>query len=130
MGRAVYPTSYGELPGLARDEQRAVWSTPRHNRSLRDEFSQLRTAMAQADALTSLGDRPLVVVSAVQDAEVGWMAAQGELAALSIDSVQRVLHDATHTSLTENEATAAQSSRAIDDVVESVRTGERLGTLP
>ena len=130
VGRAVYPTSYGELPGLARDEQRAFWSTPRHNRSLRDEFSQLRAAMAQADALTSLGDRPLVVVSAVQDAEVGWMAAQGELAALSIDSVQRVLHDATHASLTENEATAAQSSRAIDDVVESVRTGERLGTLP
>jgi pimeloyl-ACP methyl ester carboxylesterase len=126
IGRALYQTAYGDLPTLARDQQRAFWSTPRHNRSVRDEFSELRTAMTQAQSLTSLGDRPLLVVTAQQDADVGWMAAQEELASLSTNSVQRVLPSATHAALTESEATAAQSSQAIDDVVDSVRTGARI----
>ena len=33
-------SAYGDLPPLARDEQRAFWSTPRHSRSVRDEFSE------------------------------------------------------------------------------------------
>ena len=79
--------------------------------------------MTEAKSLTSLGDRPLVVVTAEQEAEGGWMAAQDELAALSTNSAHRILPDATHAMLTENEATAAQSSKAILDVVQSVRTG-------
>ena len=111
------------LPEPARDEQRAFWSTPRHNRSVRDEFSEIRTAMTQAQSLTSLGDRPLVVVTAEKEAEVGWMAAQDQLAALSTNSDHRVLPDATHSSLTVNEKVAAESSRAIISVVDVVRTG-------
>jgi pimeloyl-ACP methyl ester carboxylesterase len=123
VGRAVYQTAYGELPPLARDEQRAFWSTPRHNRSVRDEFAELRTAMTQAQSLTSLGDRPLAIVTAPKDAADGWMAAQDELAALSTNGVHQVLPNATHSSLTENEAIATQSSHAIREVVDSVRTG-------
>jgi hypothetical protein len=122
IGRVVNQTAYGELPPSARDAQRAFWSTPSHNRSVRDEFSELRTAMTQARSLTSLGDRPVVVLTAQKDAADGWVAAQEELAALSTNGVQRVLPDATHTSLTENEAFAARSSQAIGDVVTSVRT--------
>ncbi len=123
LGHAMYGTAYGDLPEPARDEQRAFWTTPRHSRSVRDEFSKLRTAMTQARSLTSLGDRPLVVVTAKKEAEDGWMAAQDELAALSTNSDHRIVADATHSSLTENEASAAHSIQAILDVVNSVRTG-------
>jgi pimeloyl-ACP methyl ester carboxylesterase len=123
IGRPLYQSAYRELPVLARNEQRAFWSTPRHARSVRDEFSKLRTAMGQAKPLASLGDRPLIVVTAEKDAEGGWMPAQNELAALSTNSAHRVLRDATHADLVENKAIAAQSSGAIRDVVTSVRAG-------
>ncbi len=126
FGRVLYQSSYGDLPDMARDEERAFLSTPRDNRSLRDEFSQLRTAMNQARSLTSLGDRPLVVVTALQDAEQGWTAAQDDLSALSTNRVQRVVDDATHSMLTENESAAGQSIQAIQDVVGSVRSGAPL----
>jgi pimeloyl-ACP methyl ester carboxylesterase len=122
IGHAMYQTAYGELPALARDEQRAFWSTPRHSRSVRDEFSELRTAMSQAQPLVDLGGRPLVVLTAQKEAAGGWMVAQDELGALSTNGVHRVLPEATHSSLTENEAMAARSSQAIRDVVDSVRT--------
>jgi pimeloyl-ACP methyl ester carboxylesterase len=123
VGRAIYQTAYGDLPPLARDEGRAFLATPRHSRSVRDEFSELRTAMAQAKSLTDLGGRPLVVVTALRGAEDGWSAAQDELAALSANVAHRVLGDATHAALVDNEALASQSSQAIRDVVNSVRTG-------
>ena len=123
VGRIMYQSAYGELPDVARDQERAFVSTTRHSRSVRDEFSQLRTAMAQASSLTSLGDRPLVVVTAEEEAEYGWMAAQDVLVALSTNSVHRVVPDATHAMLTENEAAAVASSQAIRDVVNAVRAG-------
>jgi pimeloyl-ACP methyl ester carboxylesterase len=125
-GRILYRDGYAGLPAQARDEQRAFWATPRHSRSLRDEFSELRTAMTQANALTSLGDRPLMVITARKDAEGGWAAAQNDLARLSTNSAHRVLDNATHSMLTEDKATAAKSSRAIRDVVDAARTGQPL----
>ena len=124
VGRAMYQSAYGDLPADARDQERAFQATPRHSRSVRDEFSQIRTAMNQAHALTSVGDRPLVVVTAQKQAkaEGGWMEAQDDLAALSTNSVHRTASNATHAMLTENETMAAQSSQAILDVVDSIRT--------
>ena len=51
------------------------------------------------------------------------MAAQDELAELSRNVDHRVLPEATHTMLVENETIAAHSSRAIRDVVNAVRSG-------
>ncbi len=121
--RLFNETAYRDLPASARDEERAFWSTRRHNRSLRDEFSQLRTAMAQAGALTSLGNRPLIVVTAKKDAEPGWMGLQNELAALSANRAHWILRDAKHEMLTEDKDTARQSSRATREVVDAVRNG-------
>ena len=87
----IYSTAYGDLPAAARDEERAFWATPRHARSVRDEFSQIRTTMTEAQALTTLGDRPLIVLTAEKDAQGGWFAAQDKLAALSTNSVHRML---------------------------------------
>ena len=126
VGRVIAQTSYNDLPPAARAVQRAFWSTPRHNRSVRDEFSEIRTAMAQAKSLTNIGDRPLVVLTAQKDALGGWMAAQDDLAELSTNVDHRVVADKTHAELVENEVAAAQSSRAIRDVVDAVRTGARI----
>ena len=126
IGRALYASAYGDLPAPARDEERAFWATPRHSRSVRDEFSEIRTAMAEARTLTTLGNRPLVVLTAEKGAEGGWTEAQDELAALSTNSVHRMLPNASHSMLTEDEHTAAQSSRAITDVVNAARTNTRL----
>ena len=54
------------------------------------------------------------------------MAAQNELAALSTNSVHRLLPNATHSMLTEDKDTAARSSRAITEVVNAVRTSTAL----
>jgi hypothetical protein len=59
----------------------------------------------------SLGDRPLAVVTAGRDAQVGWMPLQERMAALSTRSVRHVLPDATHASLTDDERDAAVPSR-------------------
>jgi pimeloyl-ACP methyl ester carboxylesterase len=126
VGRVLYSTAYGGLPADARDEARAFWATPRHARSVRDEFSRIRTTMTEAQALTTLGDRPLIVLTAEKDAQGGWMAAQDKLAALSTNSVHRKLANADHDMLTSQQATAAQSAQAIRDVVNAVRTGTPL----
>jgi pimeloyl-ACP methyl ester carboxylesterase len=123
LGRAVYSTAYGDLPAAARDQERAFWATPRHARSVRDEFSQIRTTMSEAQALTTLGDRPLVVLTAEKDAEGGWFDAQDKLAALSTNSVHRTLANADHEMLVSQQATAAESGQGIRDVVNAVRTG-------
>jgi pimeloyl-ACP methyl ester carboxylesterase len=126
VGRALYSSAYSGLPVQARDDQRALWATPRHGRSVRDEFSELRTAMAEARSLTTLGDRPLVVLTAEKDAEGGWKGAQNNLAALSTNTIHQLLPNAEHSMLTEDKDTAAQSTRAINEVVEAVRNNADL----
>ena len=107
-------------------DRRSRLSAPRGARSVRDEFSQIRTTMTEAQALTTLGDRPLIVLTAEKDAQGGWMAAQDKLAALSTNSVHRKLANADHDMLTSQQATAAQSAQAIRDVVSAIRTGTRV----
>lgn len=124
--RLFYTSAVGGLPPQARAEERAFWSTASHYRSLRDEFLELPAALTQAQALKSLGGKPLIVVTAVKDAQTGWHPAQDEMAALSANSVHRVMQNATHTSLTEDKTNSRISSRAILDVVHAVRSGTPL----
>jgi hypothetical protein len=82
--------------------------------------------MGQAKELDTLGDRPLVVVTAKQDAQGGWMSAQNDLAGLSTNTSHVILPNASHAMVTEDRATADRSSRAIAAVVDSVRTATPL----
>lgn len=120
VARLFYGASYGGLPSGPRAQERAFLSTAQDNSSVRDEFSQIRTAMAQAGALRTLGGKPLIVLTATKGAETGWAAAQDDLARLSTNSVHRTVA-ATHAALTEDEKTATVSSQAIGDVVQSIR---------
>lgn len=107
----------GLFLGLPADQ-----STVASARSASDELNMLPTVLRQAHELTSLGDRPLVVVTALSEAPAGWLAAQDSLTSLSTASVHRILAAATHNSLITG-VDAAASSQAILDVVASVRAG-------
>jgi pimeloyl-ACP methyl ester carboxylesterase len=122
--RLFYKTAVAGLPPEARDDVRGVWSTPRQYRSLRDELIALPKALTESQGLTSIGDNPLIVVTAVKDAMRGWLTLQKEMTELSTNSVQRVLPDATHASLTEDEPQAGAASEAVIDVVQAARSGD------
>jgi pimeloyl-ACP methyl ester carboxylesterase len=107
----------GPLLGLSADESNAAAA-----RGGRDEFSALPTVLRQSAALTSIGDRPLIVVTAAAEPDPGWLAAQENLPRLSTASVHRVMAAATHNSLISG-VDAAASSQAILDVLASVRAG-------
>jgi pimeloyl-ACP methyl ester carboxylesterase len=110
----------GLLLGLTGEQ-----STPAAARSARDEVLALPAALEQARALSSLGDRPLVVVSAGSGQQTGWLEAQGALPRLSTNSAHRVLDAATHTSLIFG-VDAPASTQAILDVVASIQGGTAL----
>jgi pimeloyl-ACP methyl ester carboxylesterase len=124
--RLVYTSAAAGLPPETRAQERAFWSTASHNRSLRDEVAGLEVALTQAQALTSLGDKPLVVVTAAEDAHAGWLPLQEMMVSLSTNSTQRVIQDATHTSLIEDQGDSGVAIQAILDVVEAVRSGAAL----
>ena len=90
---------------------------------MRGEQAQLPTAFAQAQALTSLGDRPLVVLTAKAnvDSKPGWATAQDQMAALSTNS-RHTVADMDHVGFLHSPVGAAQSVTAIDDVVTAART--------
>jgi hypothetical protein len=114
------------LPSTQRTEEQAVMSTPAHYRALHDEIAQLRTALTQAQEVTGLGDTPLIVVTAGKDAQEGGLPLQNSMARLSTNSVHRILPDASHASLIEDQHDSAASVAAITDVVHAVRSGRPL----
>jgi pimeloyl-ACP methyl ester carboxylesterase len=124
----VYSLAMGfnSLPSDARRAARAFSSSPRELRADRDEFAELPTVFRQDKALTSLGGKPLFVLTADLGQEAGWTAAQNELARLSTNNVHEKTHGATHAALLEERNYAAASSRAIDAVVRSVRANAPL----
>jgi pimeloyl-ACP methyl ester carboxylesterase len=125
VGRLAYSATSG-LPPEAWAEARAFLSTAGHNRGYRDAAVGLKATLTQAQALKSLGDKPLIVLTAVEDAHEGWLPLQEKIVGLSTNSVQRVIQDATHGSLIEDRADSAISVQAILDVVEAVRSDATL----
>ena len=114
------------LPGEAGDRARAMMSTARALRSQRDDVSMIPEVFEQAQALTTLDGRPLVVLTASETLDTkGWAAAQDKLAALSDDSVHRDV-ESSHAGMVEDEHGSSESVRAITEVVSAVRTGSAL----
>ena len=122
IGRLVFHAGFASLPAPARDMQRLHYSSARQYRSLRDEFAELPTSLAQARSVQSLGHRPLVVVTAATNAQAGWLPLQDRMAALSTNSSHRVV-PYTHDALVTDQAAAETSSHAILDAVNAVRAG-------
>jgi pimeloyl-ACP methyl ester carboxylesterase len=123
LSQVAFASTGASLPAPTATQARALATTSREARSWRDELSTYRQVFAQAQALTSLNGRPLVVVTAAGEPQQrGWAAAQNRLAALSTHVDHRAV-PATHTSLLESPADSGYSVAAITDVVQAVRTG-------
>jgi hypothetical protein len=117
---------YGTLPPQSAAEVRAKIATPASLRSTIDEFLQANASEHQAATLTGFGDKPLVVLTADTGSDAAWMAAQDKAAALSANSVHRVVDGASHPDLILKQADAAVTAQAINDVVSSVRSNQPL----
>lgn len=135
-GFAVLPTLYrvglaqvlaptADLPGPAAEQVHALGSTPRVAQNTRDEISVIPRVFAQAQDLTTLGHRPLQVLTASENPSDGWASAQDELADLSANSVHRTVH-ASHAGMVADSAPAAASTQAIAAVVSAVRVATAL----
>ncbi len=125
LGPVIGPSS--DVPG-AGDAIEAMGSTVRAQRNARDELSMLPRIFEQSTRLTTLGDRPLVVLTASENLSTeGWSAAQERLAALSSDSIHRDV-SSSHAGLVEDASGADASVEAIRAVVRSVSAGSPVST--
>jgi len=135
-GLPIYPIFYAGLrrvsavlPSLARLGVGRLVSGPhasaRTARSFRDEVAELPTALAEARSFQSLGDRPLVVVTATRGAMAGWFPLQDAMAKLSTNSRHEVV-PFEHAELVTDTVAARTSTQAIGEVVHAVRFAEPL----
>ena len=126
IGRLLPTSFWSSLPEPAAAQVEAFSSSPRGLGNTRDEYATMPALFTQAQAMTTLGSTPLVVLTAAgHEADARWAAAQDRMVALSTNSSHRVA-DAAHAGLLDEERGAEQSARAIDDVVNAVRTGTPL----
>ena len=120
LGR-VLPAS--PLPAEAAGQMKALTQTARGASNGRDELTVVLDTFEQSQALTTLGNRPVAVLTASENMSTdGWDAAQDRMAALSTNHVRRTV-DATHMGMLEDPTPAATSARAITAVVDAARTG-------
>jgi pimeloyl-ACP methyl ester carboxylesterase len=127
IARVLPSSAWSSLPEPAASQVAAFSSDPRQFRSMRDELSEYHTVMHQAQALTTLGNKPLVVVTASESLRKtkGWSDEQNRLAELSTDSQHRVV-DSTHEGVVDDAHSYETSVQAIDDVARAVRSGRPL----
>jgi pimeloyl-ACP methyl ester carboxylesterase len=100
--------------------------TARHLRSTIDEYVQTSSSTNAAAALRDFADKPLVVLTAGSGSPADWWAKQDALATLSTDTVHRVVEGVDHPAMVTDEKGAAATTRAILDVVSSIRTARPL----
>jgi pimeloyl-ACP methyl ester carboxylesterase len=129
VGRLVPALSANDVPGAAGEHAAVFANAPRSARTARDEVSTFRRSFGQAQALTTLGAKPLVVVSASETVTgtAGWEVAQQQLAALSSNSDRRTV-TSSHGGVLDNPTAVIASIAAIADVVDAVRSVSWLGT--
>jgi pimeloyl-ACP methyl ester carboxylesterase len=124
--RLVGNLDYSNLPPSARGEARAGTATADYAAGWIDEFVQANASGAEAAMFTDFGNKPLVVLTAGAETNPTHDAAQTQLATLSTDSSHRVVEGASHAGLVNDEHYAKTTTRAVLDVVASVRAAAPL----
>ena len=110
--------AWGEgLPARQAAESAAFLSTYRHLRATLDESLAWDALCAEVRRSGGLGDTPLAVVTAGKDVLPGQPELQGELAALSSDSIHLVVPGADHVTLVTRREHALTVVEAIRQVV-------------
>ena len=93
----LFPTCFwSSLPKPAAGQVQAFDSSPRGLKNMADESGAMPTLFSQAQALTTLGTTPLVVLTASESLQTinGWSTAQDRMTALSANSGHQVAHTA------------------------------------
>ena len=126
VGRLLPASFWSGLPEPAASQHEAFAASPRGWRNTVDESGTLPALLTQAQALSTLGSTPLVVLTAAEHVtDPDWAAGHDRMTGLSTNSSHRAA-GVSHAGLLDEEEGAADSVRAVDDVVEAARTG---GTL-
>jgi hypothetical protein len=120
---------FADMKEPQKSEIRSVWSSPEYFESQQAEGIAASEIYRSGQKLGRLGDLPLFVISAEKNAPSGWPELQSELASLSDTSIHLNLETATHVSLAFHPDDAHQVSLGILNVLDAVRTGERLTTV-
>jgi pimeloyl-ACP methyl ester carboxylesterase len=120
-----YFPAHPDLPPQQRAQIEASNSSTQHVATTVEEFRATPETNAQVRRTGSLGDKPLAVISAGKQSS-SWLEMQDELAALSSNSIHRVVEGATHESLLYDKHDSQVTSAAILEVVEAVRNDQPL----
>jgi pimeloyl-ACP methyl ester carboxylesterase len=120
-----YYPAHPDLPQQQRAQIEAFNSSTQQVSTTVEEFRATPETSAQVRSAGSLGETLLAVISAGEQPS-SWLEMQEELAALSPNSIHRVVEGATHESLLYESRDAQVTSAAIDQVVEAVRTDRPL----
>ena len=126
VGWLIADAGFSTLPPKYRDDARATAATGKEMGGFLDEFGVANRSEAEARTLRSFDAKPLIVLTATRENAEGWMADQNKMTELSTNSLHRLEPGATHAAFVEDPVHAAAVTRAIHDVVVSVRTGEPL----
>lgn len=118
-----------ELPQDQKDALQAQFASPRFAAGMRAEMSAFETlSFPQVRAIKSLGNLPLVVLTAGNTAELVpvQLELHDEFAALSTNSVHRIVAGANHGSLVIKSSNLPEVTAAIQQVYAAARSGGRL----
>jgi hypothetical protein len=126
VARLLSSVASNDLPADVTARRNAFEATARAAASFSEDFLQLNGSLDAVGALPNLGNRPLIVVTAMAGASDGWLDQQDRLATLSTNVSHRVFQDITHDGLIETVAGASTASDAIVAAVTAVRSGMRL----
>jgi pimeloyl-ACP methyl ester carboxylesterase len=125
------PDDHDDRPMQQQAVSHAFSVTPTFFQTVADQQRAMPLTYAQEHEVTSLGSMPLIVVSSTTPDDAirrVWTGINGELAALSTNSIHRVVEGATHMGLVYKREHAQVTLDAIRQVVEAVRHGQPLGT--
>jgi pimeloyl-ACP methyl ester carboxylesterase len=126
-----------ELPAQHRSEIKAFNSSTKYMAANSAELLAITAASAQVRNAGSLGDRPLVVLTALDSfdrlpaglatrAQQAWEELQADLARLSSNSIHRLVEGTTHTSLVYTRKHSQSTRAGIVQVVKAARTHQPL----
>jgi pimeloyl-ACP methyl ester carboxylesterase len=116
----------GDLPQEARAAIRAFAALPGHLAAASDEVALLDESLAQARTVRTLGDLPLLVVTAERNQEVdgtAWNALQEEQVRLSERGRRVVIAGADEATLLTDHTSAAKVAQAIAEFVAAIPRG-------
>jgi pimeloyl-ACP methyl ester carboxylesterase len=114
------------LPARQWAETTAFMATPEHLTTTVAEYAAWAAITDQTRGATSLGARPLIVVTAGAQSDPDARTLQAELPTLSSNSVHQIVGQATHLSLLNTQEDAQATSAAILQAVEAARSGAAL----